>query len=778
MTDRLVDGLKYRAFISYSRADRAWAKLLHARLEHYVLPQALRAIKPGLKHDTRPLKPIFRDEDELVPGQDLPARIRAGLDQSEFLIVICSPNAVASEWVDKEILDFAALGGRSNILAVIVDGEPNAAAHGSPAALECLPAALRFDLDLSATPEGVQTATISDRPAEPLWIDWRSQSRGDRTSFLRLIAALLSLSSLDRLIDRDRAYRRGQAILAGISAGVVALAFLGFGATLALQTRQEEIKNSNTLASLARQAGQDGDWERSARYALLGMKGADTPVFGFDARTAKDALLGALLNNRRIGLPHDHVAPPDALTALSSDGSFLAIANSGNGPVRIVDTRTGKDRRAPLAIGPVESIALSPDGQFLVGQTVQNKEGGPQSVFQIWNIKTGQQASKPLFGDAPIAAAIQLSADNTKLLVNCAFYDGGGFVQLFDVKTGVSKTLAGAAEGIDSATFSPDGKLVGAAWLEGVELFDSATGSPTTDVMKLGGAASGKVLAIAPDNKTLAVGTSLGSLLFWDVQTQTETANSNLGGEIVALAFSGDAHRFGAQFSNGMVRVWEGDGPDTYASAGTKFMPGGGFIFLPDNRRLLTIAPGVLRYWNLASYDRTADLRGAHLDPDKAAFSPDGRVVAILAYGGKLVMRDTETFAQIGPVVTFEGDTRGVLGDERVAFSPDGAFVAHQNPQGTWLVDWRTGAQWRLPSKPGLQGAIAFSPDGASLAVADDGLDASAVTLWNVRSHQQIGATINSASSVTQLSFSSDGKVLAIGPEDKPHHACLMRRCD
>ena len=107
-----VGDLRYRAFVSYSRADRESAKALQARLERYVLPQALRLVRPGLRHDPRPLKPVFRDEDELVPGLDLPARIQAGLQGSEYLLVVCSPAAVASEWVEKEILEFCATGRR------------------------------------------------------------------------------------------------------------------------------------------------------------------------------------------------------------------------------------------------------------------------------------------------------------------------------------------------------------------------------------------------------------------------------------------------------------------------------------------------------------------------------------------------------------------------------------------------------------------------------------------------------------------------------------------
>lgn len=153
--------LKYCAFISYSHADSAAAASLQTRLERYVLPQALRTIRPGLKREVRPLRPIFRDADELVPGQDLPARVQAGLMASQFLLVVCSPSAAASAWVEKEILDFCALGRSDSILAIVVDGVPNAEAERRDAALECLPRALRFHPRI--TSEG--KAEITDRRA-------------------------------------------------------------------------------------------------------------------------------------------------------------------------------------------------------------------------------------------------------------------------------------------------------------------------------------------------------------------------------------------------------------------------------------------------------------------------------------------------------------------------------------------------------------------------------------------------------------------------------------
>jgi hypothetical protein len=140
----MAEAQKYKAFISYSRKDREFARRLQRELESYVLPKAVQIADLDRSKTKRPLKPVFRDESELVPGQDLPERIRQGLAQSESLIVVCSPDALRSEWVEKEIVDFTKLGKGRRILAVVVGGEPNAAARGLPPEREALPRALRF----------------------------------------------------------------------------------------------------------------------------------------------------------------------------------------------------------------------------------------------------------------------------------------------------------------------------------------------------------------------------------------------------------------------------------------------------------------------------------------------------------------------------------------------------------------------------------------------------------------------------------------------------------
>jgi len=95
--------------------------------------------------------PVFRDREELPTSADLSQQINLALRQSRYLIVICSPHAATSIWVNEEIKYFKALGRENQILAVIVDGEPNASDKPDSPLPECFPPALRYRLGLGNT---------------------------------------------------------------------------------------------------------------------------------------------------------------------------------------------------------------------------------------------------------------------------------------------------------------------------------------------------------------------------------------------------------------------------------------------------------------------------------------------------------------------------------------------------------------------------------------------------------------------------------------------------
>jgi len=112
---------KYRAFISYSHKDKAFAVWLQKGIENYTIPTSLRDKYPHLPKDLK--RSVFRDDEELSSASDLSAVLEQALEASACLIVVCSADAVASKWVEKEIAYFKSSDDERSIYTVIKKGE-------------------------------------------------------------------------------------------------------------------------------------------------------------------------------------------------------------------------------------------------------------------------------------------------------------------------------------------------------------------------------------------------------------------------------------------------------------------------------------------------------------------------------------------------------------------------------------------------------------------------------------------------------------------------------
>lgn len=100
--------IKYRAFISYSHADTSWAKWLHRALEGFGIDKDLAGRATATGTIPKSLRPVFRDRDDFTAGHTLSDQTLAALDGSAALIVICSPPAAKSQYVNEEIRLFKA----------------------------------------------------------------------------------------------------------------------------------------------------------------------------------------------------------------------------------------------------------------------------------------------------------------------------------------------------------------------------------------------------------------------------------------------------------------------------------------------------------------------------------------------------------------------------------------------------------------------------------------------------------------------------------------------
>jgi tetratricopeptide (TPR) repeat protein len=340
-----MDQPKYRAFISYSHRDAHWGAWLHRSLESYRPPKPL--IGTVTAHGVVPkrLAPVFRDRDELASATDLGVVINEALRQSACQIVICSPAAAKSRWVNEEILAFKRLGREDRIFCFIVAGEPNATDLPNRADEECFPPALRFRLGADHELSTVRT--------EPIAADARPDKDGKRNAKLKLISGLLAVG-FDNLKRREQ-QRRNRRLFAFSCAAMAGMVLTSGLATYALIERAAARRQTVRAEAEARTA------EETTRFLVDLFKVSDPGEARGNTVTAREMLdKGAA----RVDL---ELAKEPAIQATLMD--TLGTVYMGLGLYRqarpLLDRAVATRRRLP-GIDPLElSDSLNHQGELL-----------------------------------------------------------------------------------------------------------------------------------------------------------------------------------------------------------------------------------------------------------------------------------------------------------------------------------------------------------------------------------------------------------------------------
>ncbi|MBQ4425739.1 MAG: toll/interleukin-1 receptor domain-containing protein [Lachnospiraceae bacterium] len=213
-----MENSRFCAFISYRHQspDQEIAGKLHTEIENYRIPAAIRK-KTGKKRMGR----VFRDHEELPLSANLGEDIEKALDESEWLIAVCSPRYLESRWCMREVEYFLQHHSREKVLLLLAEGEPE----------ESFPPQLRFGTDAAGNPVEI----------EPMAGDVRGDTVKQCLSRLqqeklRLLAPMLGVS-FDDLKRRVRERRIKMVSLA--AAGAVVLA-LGIGLYLSKENARKE----------------------------------------------------------------------------------------------------------------------------------------------------------------------------------------------------------------------------------------------------------------------------------------------------------------------------------------------------------------------------------------------------------------------------------------------------------------------------------------------------------------------------------------------------------
>jgi WD40 repeat protein len=266
---------------------------------------------------------------------------------------------------------------------------------------------------------------------------------------------------------------------------------------------------------------------------------------------------------------------------------------------------------------------------------------------------------------------------------------------------------------VQCVAFSPDGKTVATAGQEeGIWLWDAATGADRgritgRDVVVVS-------LAFSPDGKRVAGGTQRGPLGVWDVATGK--SQGTLGGRNSSLryiAFSPDGQTVTAGTDGDELWAWDVKGKELFQ--------------LPKHGR--------------------------------AAFAPDGGVVATGGADGSVALRDPKTGKQLRQFPVGEGaDPLSWVGQLR--FSPDGKTLTCAGfgkglncAVQVWDVK---GGKRKMARSFELWRPLALSPDGKMLAMAWDG-----IKFWDLTADKELRTIPLKGGSLRQLGeLSPSGKTL------------------
>ncbi len=398
-------------------------------------------------------------------------------------------------------------------------------------------------------------------------------------------------------------------------------------------------------------------------------------------------------------------------------------------------------------VGPVWSVAYSPDGRWVVS-------GGVDTTVRVWKAD-GSGVVRVLRGHTERVVGVAVSGDGTRI----ASASRDGTVRLWNANgSGEPVVLHGHEGGVMAVAFSPDGLRVASGGADATVRVWNVDGSGEPVVLR-GHAGAVNGVAFGPDGRRIASSSSDQTARVWNADgSGSPLVLRGHTGRLRGIAFSPDGQRIATGAWDHTIRVWDAHGRGSIVL--TDHGAVGGVSFSPDGRTIAAAsADQTWRIWNADGSGEPRSFRGHTEGVIDVAFSRDGTHVVSGGFEGDV--RVWRVDLPEDPLVL--GPQIEAL--EELAVSADGRLAATPATD-TAVYVWKTdgsGLAARLRGHTDQVSGVAFSPDSQTLAAgsADE-----TVRLWDLAHPEKSNVLRGHTGDVSSVAFSPDGRTLLSGSRD------------